>query len=187
MNAAALPNILTASRILSIPFIIGFHAHGHTLIALSLLGYAILSDLLDGHLARAINQVTSLGSILDPVADRIFAISLYGYAYFQNAIPWWLAVIVIFRNFAQLSAVPILSWVLEINFKVSPKPIAKWATAISSAFIVLPLVFQPLDTSVVFVLYYLYMMTIASLELHILGTFLPRFIAIMKGQHDTFE
>lgn len=69
-----LPNILTMSRIFSIPFIVlcfyidGFFAH---LCATVLFFAACLTDFFDGYLARQRKQVSALGRFLDPVADKL--------------------------------------------------------------------------------------------------------------------
>lgn len=69
-----LPNILTMSRIISIPFIVlcfyigGFISH---LCATILFFAACLTDFFDGYLARQRKQVSALGRFLDPVADKL--------------------------------------------------------------------------------------------------------------------
>jgi cardiolipin synthase len=69
-----LPNLLTLSRIFSIPFIVGcfyidgFWAH---LAAAVLFIVACLTDFFDGYLARQWKQVSSFGRFLDPVADKL--------------------------------------------------------------------------------------------------------------------
>jgi cardiolipin synthase len=77
--------------------------------AIIVLATAGLTDFLDGYLARKLNQTTKLGKTLDPVADRLYifatlmALSATGY------VPWWLAGLVIFRDFLMLISLPILA------------------------------------------------------------------------------
>ncbi|MCZ6916411.1 MAG: CDP-alcohol phosphatidyltransferase family protein [Gemmatimonadetes bacterium] len=94
-----LPNILTVSRIALtpvvalLPFINGYLPK---LIAFVVFVIAAISDLIDGHLARQRDEVTDLGKLLDPIADKlllfaalipIFAITRSSMS--QYGIPWW--------------------------------------------------------------------------------------------------
>ena len=69
-----LPNLLAIFRILILPFIFYFLAqdtHSGLIVALVLIALAVGSDVLDGYAARRLNQITDLGKILDPVADKL--------------------------------------------------------------------------------------------------------------------
>ncbi len=59
-------------------------------IAAALLGFAGISDWLDGKLARMLNQTSKLGQLLDPAADRLYiAVTIIALAV-RGIIPWWL-------------------------------------------------------------------------------------------------
>jgi CDP-diacylglycerol--glycerol-3-phosphate 3-phosphatidyltransferase len=94
-----LPNILTVSRIALtpvvalLPFITGYLPK---LIAFVVFLIAAISDLIDGHLARQRDEVTDLGKLLDPLADKLllFAALIPIFAITRNSmseygIPWW--------------------------------------------------------------------------------------------------
>lgn len=69
-----IPNILTLSRILILPFfILGFYLKTKLGLLLSLVIFILccITDYLDGYIAREYNQTTALGKILDPLADKI--------------------------------------------------------------------------------------------------------------------
>jgi CDP-diacylglycerol--glycerol-3-phosphate 3-phosphatidyltransferase len=70
----SLPNLLTYLRIALIPLIIGAYylpsRHAH-LLAMMLFVLAAVTDWLDGYLARKLNQLSSFGAFLDPVADKL--------------------------------------------------------------------------------------------------------------------
>ena len=64
-------NILTISRFILAPVIMYFILNSQQYIALALFLVALLTDALDGYLARKLNQSTRLGKILDPISDKI--------------------------------------------------------------------------------------------------------------------
>lgn len=74
MNIA---NRITVTRIILTPLFIAAVVYGRMDIALILFAVAVISDGLDGFVARAMRQKTMLGTILDPVADKILLISAF--------------------------------------------------------------------------------------------------------------
>jgi len=98
-----LPNALTLSRILIVPVLVVVlltKTSGWQFIGLGLFLVASLTDFLDGFLARRRKQVTALGKLLDPAADKILTsaafISLVG----LGLAPAWMVVVVVAREFA---------------------------------------------------------------------------------------
>ena len=98
-----LPNALTLSRILIVPVLVVVlltRTSGWQFIGLGLFLVASLTDFLDGFLARRRKEVTALGKLLDPAADKILTsaafISLVG----LELAPAWMVVVVIAREFA---------------------------------------------------------------------------------------
>lgn len=65
------PNLISTLRIISIPIIAVLVMQHRMMAALIVLGISALSDGLDGIIARSFNQVSKIGQILDPVADRL--------------------------------------------------------------------------------------------------------------------
>lgn len=70
------PNVLSAIRIILIPFIVYFYLKKHVLAATALVLVSGLSDMLDGFIARTFNQVSDLGKILDPIADKLTMVAV---------------------------------------------------------------------------------------------------------------
>lgn len=73
-----LPNLLTFSRLLLIPIFILLFSQPtpeRSLAAATVFGIAAVTDLLDGYLARRRSEVTRLGRLLDPIADKLLVIS----------------------------------------------------------------------------------------------------------------
>ena len=98
-----LPNLLTSIRILLIPVFI-FFFWGATprasAIAAIVFLIASLTDLLDGYLARRWNQITKLGKILDPIADKLLILSALVLLVEFHRIPAWIAIVLIGRDIA---------------------------------------------------------------------------------------
>jgi cardiolipin synthase len=69
-----IPNILSALRILSVPIFLYFYfsnTKNHLIVACTVFVIAGLTDVIDGFIARRFNLITSLGKILDPLADKL--------------------------------------------------------------------------------------------------------------------
>jgi cardiolipin synthase len=88
------PNVLSAARLAGVPvflwLVIGPRTATTDIIAAGLLGFAGISDWLDGKLARMLNQTSKLGQLLDPAADRLYiAVTIIALGV-RGIIPWWL-------------------------------------------------------------------------------------------------
>lgn len=100
-----LPNKLTTLRVIMIPFFVFFllwqNGENHTfrMIALALFIIASLTDLLDGKIARKYNLVTNFGKFMDPLADKLLVCSALICLIELNALPAWMVIIIISREF----------------------------------------------------------------------------------------
>lgn len=93
-----LPTIFTFSRIVIIlPFVL--ITPGNPFLGAVIFGLAALTDLIDGYLARRSSQVTKLGIILDPIADKLLVISALILLVDMEFIPAWIAILIIIREF----------------------------------------------------------------------------------------
>jgi cardiolipin synthase len=79
--------------------------------ALALLTAAALSDMVDGIVARLLKQETPLGVALDPIADKLLMTTAYLTLAFRDALPWWLAILVISRDVAIIITALLISLV----------------------------------------------------------------------------
>lgn len=93
-----IPNIISMLRILSIPVIAYLVAHRHLFLALAVLLISAVSDGADGIIARRFNQVSKLGQILDPIADRLLILCSILALTIANILPWWLLILVGLRD-----------------------------------------------------------------------------------------
>ncbi len=71
-----IPNLLSVIRIALIPVFAVMYLRGNQLVAIAILAVSGLTDLFDGKIARRFNQVSALGKILDPVADKLTQITI---------------------------------------------------------------------------------------------------------------
>jgi cardiolipin synthase (CMP-forming) len=98
------PNLLTGLRLLLAPAFLWLYVRGDTFQALAAFSVAVATDFLDGLAARALDQRTRLGAVLDPIADKaLTACALFALAA-RGRIPLWLPVLEASRDLAQLAA-----------------------------------------------------------------------------------
>ena len=99
-----IPNILTTIRLILVPFIGYFFYQGYPddkkslIIAVILFLIAGLTDVLDGRIARKYNQVTNLGKILDPIADKFFQFTVALVFVLKSLIPLWVVIIIVIKE-----------------------------------------------------------------------------------------
>jgi cardiolipin synthase (CMP-forming) len=96
---ATYPNLLSLIRILLIPvFVMLILNHGTEAAGLILLGAVVATDWVDGYLARHTGQVSNVGKVLDPVADRLALTAALVAMVARDAFPLWAALLVIARD-----------------------------------------------------------------------------------------
>ncbi len=104
-----IPNALSMLRLAGVPvfmwLVLGPEADGWALALLMLSG---ITDWLDGFLARKLNQRSSLGEVLDPVADRLYILAVVLGLALRDVIPWWVAVLLPLRDLLLWGLVPFL-------------------------------------------------------------------------------
>ncbi len=107
-----LPNLLTLLRIFFVPllvaalvqenlhFTVGNFLITNNLLALAIFLVASATDLLDGYLARRWKQVTTVGTLLDPIADKLLISSALIALVQVHVVPAWLVILIVGREFA---------------------------------------------------------------------------------------
>ncbi len=94
-------NFISLTRIfIAAPVIYMHYTNGHriTLPITILIIYGVLSDYLDGYVARKTNNVTEWGKALDPIADKVTAFFLFAYTVYIGWIPLWFFVVGVVRD-----------------------------------------------------------------------------------------
>jgi cardiolipin synthase (CMP-forming) len=97
-----IPNGISAARLAGVPvflwLVLGPRTAAADDIAVGLLILAGLSDWLDGKIARALNQTSRLGQVLDPAADRLYIAATIIALAIREIIPWWLVALLALRE-----------------------------------------------------------------------------------------
>ena len=120
MGNLTLANQLTILRIMLIPAFVLLLVDGRLGAALLVFAFAGITDALDGLIARKAGQRTSLGAWLDPMADKLLALSTFivltvPWLGLANPLPIWLTVLIISRD------VVIVGTVAIVNLAIGPK------------------------------------------------------------------
>ncbi|CAM1510313.1 Fc.00g006480.m01.CDS01 [Cosmosporella sp. VM-42] len=97
-NIYTLPNILTFTRLIAAPVVGYLVLHDNHAWAVGLFAYAGVTDLVDGWIARRWNQKTVVGTVIDPMADKILMTILTVCLAVKGALPIWVAGIILGRD-----------------------------------------------------------------------------------------
>ena len=94
-----LPNVLSALRLLGVPVFLWLilvpEADGLAIVLLAVAGF---TDWLDGYLARKWHQITRVGQLLDPIADRLYILATLVGLLIRGIVPWWFVVLLVSRD-----------------------------------------------------------------------------------------
>jgi cardiolipin synthase (CMP-forming) len=119
-----LPNALSLLRLLLVPvfgWLLATDQDGWALLVLVVSGW---TDFFDGYLARRWNQMTRIGQLLDPLADRLYILAaLFGLGW-REIVPWWLVALIVSRDLILAWALPVLA-----KYDYGPLPVHKLGKA----------------------------------------------------------
>jgi cardiolipin synthase len=137
-SGLTIPNIITLARILLTPLFIILLIQKRYGPALVLFVVACFSDLADGLIARHWEQRSPLGTVLDPLADKLLLVSSFVTLSIYRLIPSWLTVLVISRDVILVLGTVILK-ILDYPLVIRPTPVGKTAAACQMATVFLVL------------------------------------------------
>lgn len=130
----SLPNLLTYFRVLAVPIVVGclFWYEDGTMrwVALFIFAVAAITDFFDGWLARLWSQQSSLGRMLDPIADKLLVASCLLMLVADHTIQglWiWAAIIILCR---EILVSGLREYLAELRVSVPVSTVAKWKTAL---------------------------------------------------------
>lgn len=135
-----LPNYLTLARIILVPFLVvilltpfaeNWFGISSYALAIAIFLAASFTDILDGHLARRRNQVSTLGKLLDPIADKLLVSAALIVLVEKHLAPAWAVVIILGREFivTGLRSIAVTEGIV-IQAQVSGK-IKMWAQCVA--------------------------------------------------------
>jgi len=131
-----IPNLLTLVRLALIPVVAYFLATEAYRIALPIFLVAALTDFADGYIARRFKLVSSLGAMLDPIADKLNMLVATVLLAWQGLLPLWLAVAIVTRDIVIVAGA--LAYRMAIGpIKIAPTRLSKFNTLLEFAVLLL--------------------------------------------------
>ncbi len=124
-----IPNLITIGRLVLVPLIVWLMITGQSVAAFAVFILAAVSDAVDGFLARSFNLRSTLGSYLDPLADKALLVSIYISLAVLGEVPLWVVILVVSRDLFIVGAV-VLSWMLDQPVEMRPLIISKVNTTV---------------------------------------------------------
>ncbi|MHC8732381.1 CDP-alcohol phosphatidyltransferase family protein [Arenicellales bacterium IMCC56312] len=134
-----IPNLLTLARIAAVPVLILFLYEGRYGAALTVFVLAGITDGLDGWIAKRFKCVTRLGSILDPLADKILIVGTYVMLVLAGDLPFWLILLIGFRDLGIIAGVLVLN-TLNGHVQMQPSLLSKVNTFLQISLVILVMV-----------------------------------------------
>ena len=160
-----IPNLLTLARIAAVPVLILFLYEGRYGAALTVFVLAGITDGLDGWIAKRFKCVTRLGSILDPLADKILIVSTYVMLVLAGDLPFWLILLIGFRDLGIIAGVLVLN-TLNGHVQMQPSLLSKVNTFLQISLVILVMVerigFIALEPVAEILLWFVAVTTVAS-------------------------
>jgi len=119
-----IPNVISIARLIGVPvflwLVLGVQTTAGDWWAVALLIASGASDWLDGKIARALNQQSRLGQLLDPAADRLYIVATIIALAVRTIIPWWLVGVLALRELLLAGVLGVLrrrGWgTLQVSF-----------------------------------------------------------------------
>ena len=133
-----IPTLFTLARILLVPIIVGAMVAGYWGVAFFFFTFACFTDVIDGLLARWLNEKTFLGACLDPIADKLLLLSCFSTFAFVSTplflIPRLFVLFVVSKEAIQIAGA-LLIYQLRGHLDVQPTLLGKTTTFIQMIFI----------------------------------------------------
>ncbi|NIX76257.1 CDP-diacylglycerol--glycerol-3-phosphate 3-phosphatidyltransferase [Microvirga terricola] len=133
-KAFNLANLLTYGRLVAVPVVVGLlfwpEDHWSRWAALAIFALAAVTDYLDGYIARAYAQQSSLGRMLDPIADKLLVAACLLMLVADKTIQgWalWAAIVILCR---EILVSGLREFLAELKVSVPVSKVAKWKTTL---------------------------------------------------------
>ena len=100
MKINNVPNMLSVIRLLMVPVFVCLFLSGNVVPAIVVFVLAGATDVLDGYIARKYNCISTLGKILDPLADKLLQLSAFTCLWLEDYVLWWMPLIYFIKELA---------------------------------------------------------------------------------------
>lgn len=124
-----LANQITLLRIILIPVFIIALIEGSHIWPVLIFTFTIITDAIDGFVARRRNEKTKLGSFLDPLADKMLMFASFITLVYLKIIPLWVFVLTISRDVIILAGWLIIYFITD-SLEIKPRPLGKITTIV---------------------------------------------------------
>ena len=163
------PNLLTILRILLVPvFVMLFFSPlpGSRIFSTAIFSFAAMTDWLDGYLARSLDQVSKLGTFLDPVADKLMVVTALVLLVSEHDLPHLFipAIVIVWR---EIMVSALREWMADIGKRsnLAVSSLGKIKTAVQMLSIIFLLLYKPGSYPILAVLGYFLLYLAAGLTL----------------------
>ncbi len=141
MRSLNLPNKLSLFRIFLVPLLVALIITKYSQwLAAIVFGLAMLTDWLDGYIARTTNQITTLGKLLDPVADKLLICAAFISLVGTGKVSAWIVVVIVGRELAITGLRAVAASQAEV---IAAGPLGKYKTALQAVAIVMLILNMP--------------------------------------------
>lgn len=155
-----IPNILTISRFVFIPFIFVSILKEQYLLSFIFLTISGITDVLDGVIARKFNYITNFGKLIDPLADKATQITTLIALSISNIIPSWILMVVFAKEALMIAGA---SFLYGKELVVSSRWFGKLATVIFYIAIICSLTIKYFSISISFDIYIYYVALVLTI------------------------
>lgn len=128
MSIKALPNALSILRLLMVPLFVALFLKGNVPVAVVVFILAGATDVLDGYIARRFDCTSTLGRVLDPLADKLLQLSAFLCLWHRDYIPLWMPLVYFAKELA--TAIGALVIFRKTKFVVKSNVFGKLATVL---------------------------------------------------------
>ncbi len=174
-----IPNLLTLARIFLTPVLAWLLLRKSMTAAFFVFFIAGLTDALDGLLARVLDQKSRLGSLIDPVADKLLLVTAFLLLWKIGEIPSWLLLIVVARDLLILFGFFVLFF-YRVKYEIKPLASSKLTTLfqLGTVFVLLGKSFLELSGWI----YSVFFVLTAGLSILSWAQYLLRGLSLLKGR-----
>ncbi len=127
MDALTIPNFLTLGRLVLTVFFFSAGLQNDWPWAFGLFVVAAVTDMVDGTIARLLNQKSRIGAIIDPAADKVMMLAGVTLLTINGTLPWWLMALIVGRDLYIVLGMFYL-WQRTASIEIRPSMLSKMTT-----------------------------------------------------------